>query len=676
MSSTPLETIPRRVKVYTLAEERWEDRGTGFCRGVLAPTGPKFLVLSEGDPNDVLLDEPIEGTTQYQRQQDTLIVWTSVQDVDYALSFQEPQGCQDLCDFLINVQRTAEHGISLVAVHQGENGEQSEIIAGPQFELEQPSLDNLLAICDSLTLTQYKSTIMFKVLHNQFQWLKELIFLFHMCEERHLLDHLHRLSDIVKTLVYYNEMDLFEAIIEKDIVDGVVGILEYDHDYPQSKMNLRHILGQEVKIHNVMEIHSEHIREEVRRCCVLQFLRDVALARFLDDAGINCISTMIQIKESHVIDFIKDDPHFLPDLFSLYAGPDENVQKLRDGICMLHQFVKIVKNGQIYQRIDFYKAAIDQGLLKMIEFSASNDMDHIENRVLTSEIIMTIVEQDVSLFKTADDKFKFDSILLNMLIDVLVNDPNIGLKTQAFEALKIIINPSNLVEESDSPQLQPEDMKLDQEFYQGFYDTIALRLFAPLQSIDKIESFTQDQVICYSNLCELLAFIASFHDRHFSRSFIMENHLLDGVAKLIHPRIGYLRLRLNAFRSLKLILFLNDEFYTRYIIANNLLANFVTLLKECNDQNNLVNSSCLSLLYDLLDNEDFTNYKLLQTHLVTQYRDQLMKNYIGEKLVQLEDNKQALQTTTDADNADADDIDNDETDDIKTDFDLDPEVNS
>lgn len=674
MSSTLLETSPRRVKVYTLADEKWEDRGTGFCRGVMTPVGPKFVVLNEGDVDDVLLDEQIEGMTQYQRQQDTLIVWTSVSDIDYALSFQEPQGCQDLCDFLIQIQRDFEKGISLVAIHQGEDGEQSEIIAGPQFELEKPNLDNLISLSDSLTLSQYKSTIILKLLDNGFQWLKDLIDVFHLCEERHLLDHLHRLSDIVKALVYYNEMDIFEAIIETNIIDGIVGILEYDHEYPQSKMNLRHILGQEVKIHNVMEIQSDEIREEARRCCVLQFLRDVALARLLDDTGINCISTMIQMKESHVIDYVKDDPNFLPDLFSLYENNNDkildNVQKLRDGISMLHQFVKVVKNGQIYQRIDFYKAVIDQGLNKMIEFSTSNDTDYIENRVLTSEIIMTIVEQDVSLFKTANDRFKFDSILLNMLIDVLITDKNIGLKTQAFEALKIIINPSNLIEEHDSPRLNPDDSKMDEDFYLGFYDHIAKKLFSPLVNVDQVELFDKYHVICYSNICELLGFISTFHERLYSRSFILENHLLDGVSKLLHPRIGYLKLRLNALRCLKLIISINDEFYTRYIIANDLLANFIQLLDECNEQNNLVNSSCLNLLYDIVDNDDYINYKLLRGYLVTTYRDHLAKNYIGEKLVFIEENKTNEINELEADD---DDEDNDETDDIKTDFDLDPE---
>lgn len=673
MSPALLETTPRRVKVYTLAEEKWEDKGTGFCRGVLTPLGPKFVVLNEGDADDVLLEEKIEGTTQYQRQQDTLIVWTSINDIDYALSFQEPQGCQDLCDFLVQIQHDVERGISLVAIHQGEDGEQSEIIAGPLFELEKPVLDNLISLSDSLTLSQYKSTIIFKLLDNGFQWLKDLIEVFHICEEKHLLDHLHRLSDIVKTLVYYNEMDIFEAIIEDNIVDGVVGILEYDHEYPQSKMNLRYILGEEVKIHNVMEIESDKIREEARRCCVLQFLRDVALARLLDDTGINCISTMIQMKESHVIDYVKDDPHFLPDLFSLYDHNENLVtkQKLRDGISMLHQFVKVVKNGQIYQRIDFYKAVIDQGLNKMIEFSISNDTSYIENRILTSEIIMTIVEQDVSLFKTANDKFKFDSILLNMLIDVLINDKNIGLKTQAFEALKIIINPLNLIDEGDSPRLNEEDNKLDEDFYLGFYDNIAKTLFGPLAQVDQVESFDKEDVICFTNLCELLGFISSFHERHYSRSFILENHLLDGVSKLLHPKVGYLRLRLNALRCLKLIISLDDEFYTRYIIGNDLLINFIHLLDECNDQNNLVNSSCLNLLYNIVDNDDCVNYKLLRGYLVNNYRDHLVNNYIGEKVIFMEDNKTNVVDEEGVE--DDEEEDNDETDDIKTDFDLETE---
>ena len=38
-------------------------------------------------------------------QTDTLIVWTEPDGVDYALSFQEPEGCAEVWNFIQEVQR-------------------------------------------------------------------------------------------------------------------------------------------------------------------------------------------------------------------------------------------------------------------------------------------------------------------------------------------------------------------------------------------------------------------------------------------------------------------------------------------------------------------------------------------------------------------------------------------
>ena len=45
---------------------------------------------------ELLLDSKILTETAYQKQQDTLIVWSENDSFDYALSFQEKAGCDDI----------------------------------------------------------------------------------------------------------------------------------------------------------------------------------------------------------------------------------------------------------------------------------------------------------------------------------------------------------------------------------------------------------------------------------------------------------------------------------------------------------------------------------------------------------------------------------------------------
>jgi protein phosphatase 4 regulatory subunit 3 len=54
---------------------------------------PRVFVESEDQPERMLLETKIQKDDGYQKQQDTLIVWTEANGTDMALSFQEAEGC-------------------------------------------------------------------------------------------------------------------------------------------------------------------------------------------------------------------------------------------------------------------------------------------------------------------------------------------------------------------------------------------------------------------------------------------------------------------------------------------------------------------------------------------------------------------------------------------------------
>uniref|UniRef100_A0A672YNG0 Serine/threonine-protein phosphatase 4 regulatory subunit 3 n=1 Tax=Sphaeramia orbicularis TaxID=375764 RepID=A0A672YNG0_9TELE len=95
----------RRVKVYTLNEDRqWDDRGTGHVSSgyVERLKGTSLLVRAESD-GSLLLESKINPNTAYQKQQDTLIVWSEAENYDLALSFQEKAGCDEIWEKICQV---------------------------------------------------------------------------------------------------------------------------------------------------------------------------------------------------------------------------------------------------------------------------------------------------------------------------------------------------------------------------------------------------------------------------------------------------------------------------------------------------------------------------------------------------------------------------------------------
>lgn len=93
--------------MYELIGQRWVDQGTAFCTGGYdSALGAASLVArGETDYKHIILQTRIRGADTYQRQQDTLIVWTEPNGSDYALSFQDPEGCAAVWQFIEDVQQ-------------------------------------------------------------------------------------------------------------------------------------------------------------------------------------------------------------------------------------------------------------------------------------------------------------------------------------------------------------------------------------------------------------------------------------------------------------------------------------------------------------------------------------------------------------------------------------------
>lgn len=95
----------RRVKLYALnAERQWDDRGTGHVSSTYVERlkGTSLLVRAESD-GSLLLESKIQPDTAYQKQQDTLIVWSEGDNFDLALSFQEKAGCDEIWEKICQV---------------------------------------------------------------------------------------------------------------------------------------------------------------------------------------------------------------------------------------------------------------------------------------------------------------------------------------------------------------------------------------------------------------------------------------------------------------------------------------------------------------------------------------------------------------------------------------------
>lgn len=653
---------PRRAKVYILNGEDWIDNGTGYCTGEIDEKSniPFFVVRNELDQSDIILKAYIEGNTQYQQQQETLIVWTDELGRDILLSFQEPTGCTSLCDFLIDVFQNYQPNISLVAVisNKGE-GDITELIVGPVEFPPVPTMKNLNLVVECLnhgaSSNYSKDQISQYVLENDY--ITKLIELFHRCETHKKLKNLHYLCDIMKILILYSNTQIIEVLLSDPIIMGVVGILEYDSEFPNYKSNHREYLSDESKFKEVIPINDLKVRNKIKSTFRLQFLKDVILAKLLDDSTFNLIQTLIYFNQVDVIKFLQESNGYMEKLFSLYDNTDDSeelMEKKRDCIRMLHQFAVIANTLQINQRSDFFKK-ISKGLFKMINFSLKDQSSNI--KVLCTELIVSIIEHDAMLVNESYGKDENgvqtnDMELMTLLAGLLIEEKDIGLKLQALELIKELLDPSNVsnqkqhaashfyedIDDSDAIKFfdsSDAEVQQDQDYsvyIENFYVKVAAKLFGPLIELSKLEKIDHETVssildtnstsdsILFQHLCELIRFCSTKHHKSLSRSFFLENNILVGLKNLV-SNVFKTQLRLSAIRLIKSLIALDDEFYTRFIIVNDVLHYVVEFDLSLNT---LATSTVLSII-EIDDINKETEERKKHYDLIMSYINKLIK---------------------------------------------------
>ena len=244
--AAPPASERKRVKVYELKNNDWYDRGTGFCSGRLL-TGPNstpenpeahIVVVSEDEPERALLETRITKDDGYQKQQETLIVWTEANGVDMALSFQESEGCSSIWEFVSEVQTR----LAALAPDDGLSDDLLDPIHNP-VTLPEPQLGKLDEIeatirAASLTPTGRDALIKFVMSQDQ-QYILKLAPLVEMAEDLESLPDLHRLCTIMKHLILLNDTSIIEFVVTDQAVMGVVGALECKRGYKETD-NLIH----------------------------------------------------------------------------------------------------------------------------------------------------------------------------------------------------------------------------------------------------------------------------------------------------------------------------------------------------------------------------------------------------------------------------------------------------
>uniref|UniRef100_A0A8C1F9B4 Serine/threonine-protein phosphatase 4 regulatory subunit 3 n=1 Tax=Cyprinus carpio carpio TaxID=630221 RepID=A0A8C1F9B4_CYPCA len=553
----------RRVKVYTLNEDRqWDDRGTGHVSSAYVERlkGMSLLVRAESD-GSLLLESKINPNTAYQKQQDTLIVWSEAENYDLALSFQEKAGCDEIWEKICQVQgKDPSVDITQELIDESEE-ERFDDMSSPGLELppcELSRLEEVAELVASSLPSPLRREKLSLALENE-GYIRKLLELFRVCEDLENREGLHHLYDIIKGIFLLNRTALFEVMFSEECIMDVIGCLEFDPSLPQPRRH-REFLTTTARFKEVIPISDPELRQKIHQTYRVQYIQDMVLPTpsVFEENMLSTLHSFIFFNKVEIVGMLQDDEKFLTELFAQLTDEATDDDKRHELVNFLKEFCAFSQTLQPQNRDAFFKTLSNMGILPALEVILG--MDDVQVRGAATDIFSYLVEYNPSMvreFVMQESQQNDDDILLiNLIIEHMIcdTDPELGGAVQLMGLLRTLVDPENMLATANKTEKT--------EFLSFFYKHCMHVLSAPL-----LANTTEEK-----------------------------------------PSKG-------ALRFMRKIIGLKDEFYNRYIMRNFLFEPVVKAFLNNGSRYNLINSAVIEM-FEYVRVEDV---KSLTAHIIENY---------------------------------------------------------
>lgn len=529
--------INYRVKVYNLEDnENWKDKGTGHVQMEDLKEEKYMRVDSETD-QEIILRTKIHFGVHYAIQNESLIVWTEENGDDLALSFQEAEACNEFWKQLkeeIDRQRKCSQRYNIFG---GEDIE--EPINVQKMNL---LVNRVLRIPgERERLAEYL------IQHN---YIDQLIEIFKKADDKEVLVELF---GIMKGMVLLGDHSLYLELVRDENISFVLGMLEFE-----VKKNVFRDFMASAKYIEVFE--NENFEEKAKQVFRLQYLRDVVVARYLDDPFFNNLTDSIRQIYTQIINFVLE-PNFVEEILNQFETKKQKVA------LFLQQVSHVAKQSCVPQN-EVYQTLFN---LKINSLFQIMDED-VLIRQCFAEFIGAAVEADRLLVQVCCLETK----LHIEIIDQILKETDDGLLCQFTEIIKM------LLEETEQP------------FIRCFFE-VSTKLISYLslktESLLKSEQMyiiTSDEAKIYFVWEIILSLSKS--DANLFKKWFLKQEFIDLMYIYI---MSSKHICLLCIRIIKILVQRGEDMF---IMQHNLINLVLRVLKIYDKSNNLVNSCCLDFV--------------------------------------------------------------------------------
>ncbi|XP_011010043.1 PREDICTED: serine/threonine-protein phosphatase 4 regulatory subunit 3 isoform X2 [Populus euphratica] len=605
----------QRVKVYRLNDDgKWDDQGTGHVTvDYLERSEELGLYVIDEEDNETLLLHRITPDDIYRKQEDTIISWRDPEfSTELALSFQETTGCSYIWDHICSVQRSLHFSTLNSEAFHSMNSELRELPA-----VEHSTLPLILktmsesGIADQMRLTEL-------ILNDQ-DFFRKLMDVFRICEDLENIDGLHMIFKIVRGIIMLNSPQIFEKIFGDELIMDVIGSLEYDPEISHIQHH-RNFLKEHVVFKEAIPIRDPHVLSKIHQTYRVGYLKDVVLARVLDEGTVANLNSIIHGNNAVVVSLLKDDSTFIQELFARLRSPSTSAESKKNLVYFLHEFCSLSKSLQMVQQLRLFRDLMNEGIFDIIADTLQNQDKKI---VLTgTDILILFLNQDPNLLRSY--VVRQEGIqLLGLLVKGMITDFGEDMHCQFLEILRSLLDSYTL-----SGAQRDNIIEIFYEKHLGqLIDVITASCpneVVPPSSCkssgfgEGVDTRNGTKPEILSNICELLCFCVLHHPYRIKCNFLLDN-VIEKVLTLTRRKEKYLVVA--AVRFVRTILSRHDEHLINHFVKNNLLKPIVDAFVSNGDRYNLLNSTILEL-FEYIRKE---NLKSLLKYIVDSFWNELVK---------------------------------------------------
>lgn len=487
--------------------------------------------------------------------------------MNFAISFQDPAGSQKTLETICQIQSR-----DLTEVRYEDENEEDVL------ELPSPTIENLQSVRENLETPIMKDKIAKSVLFSDF--LDKLQGVYKLADSDQNTKKLNDLFYCYKALgidyvVQLNSQEILDSLLSDEYYLDFFSALENDPSIEGKSFKLREVIETQIKYQNVLGILDQKFLAKIHHSYRLQFLKDTALSRCLDEVSAQTLLCFQLFSWRDLVsDFLSSDDirRLLFDKISLNDP---------GSISFFIELSNIVKTCNLQMKIEFYEEIHKDGIMLMLYDLQQKANDDSKEKLLEliGEIyscMLEIAPNIVKKYLISDEQKEKGFEMLKGICAGFLESKNIGVQQEISKLIKNLLEPS----EEDK-----EFLDICEIFYNELLNKFAGKMNEPELNHEEIR-------IC---ICEILGIFTYCIEKHQERirTYLTMNEILKKALDLLKLKDKPISIAvLKLFRE---VVKRNDPYLTKYIISHNYFQLIFDELITNGEKENMLFSSILSI---------------------------------------------------------------------------------